>query len=302
MSVLKSVFTDLGEQDEKKILGLAARKEYSEGEKIVEEGTPGRRFYVIESGRVLISKKIEGKEDKALAILEQGDFFGEMSLLDGGPHSANAKALEKFRVLAIERGAFEGMLRTDYETASRLLFFLIKIMSERLRSSTEELVALYETGRTIGSSRDLKELLSGTLNALLNATGSNCAAFILHNQFSQGYAVKESAGISDVENGLVESVMKETVGRIVNDAAAEGLSGKIKSEPEILSMIASPIKLGSRDIGLIILGKKKAGGYRNKNLTMLSAVAGQIAAAVENMFYREEDDARKKLGQVYIKF
>ena len=289
---MQSIFETLTSEEKKKILKISEEKSYGDGEIVIQEGTPGEEFYILKSGKIIITKGIEGKEEKTLAILEKGDFFGEMSLLDGGPHSADARALEKVEVLSIKRESFENMLKTDYQTASRFLFAVIKIMSERLRSTNEELVVLYETGKIIGSSLELKDLLSQALKLLMDTTDSSCGMFLLVNEFTGELEVRESNGIKEVDKELALELLKEPLGTIVNDTQRE----------EISSFIASPVRIKGKSIGLILLGKKSRDGFNKGKLNLLIGVANQIATAVENARFKEEAEVQKKLKQVYIRY
>ena len=71
---------------------FSKEKRFPAGASLFQEGDEGSEMYVILEGRVMISKFIPGAGEEALAILERGDFFGEMSLIDGEPRSADAKA------------------------------------------------------------------------------------------------------------------------------------------------------------------------------------------------------------------
>ncbi|OIN98709.1 hypothetical protein AUJ66_00425 [Candidatus Desantisbacteria bacterium CG1_02_38_46] len=300
---MQLILEALTTEEKEKILKISDKKSYKEGEVIVHEGTPGEEFYILKSGEIIITKGIEGKEDKTLSILEQGDFFGEMSLLDGGPHSANATALKNVEVLSIKRELFENMLKTDYQTASRFLFAVIKVMSERLRATNEELVALYNAGRIIGSSLKLKELLSQTLRLLMDATDSSCGIFLLINEFTGGLEIGESNGINEINKELAAELLKEPLGTIVNDVLGnDKFKGKINSTNEISSFIASSLKVKEKPVGIIVLGKESKDGFTRGKLNLLIAVANQIATAVENAHFNEEVAARKKLRQVYIKY
>lgn len=300
---MESILETLTNEEKEKILKISDKKAYRKGEIFVREDTPGDEFYILESGKVIITKGIEGKEDKTLAILEGGDFFGEMSLLDGGPHSASVRALENVEVLTIKRELFEKMLKTDYQTASRFLFAVIKVMSERLRFTNEELVALYETGKIIGSSPELREFLSQILKLLLDVTNSSCGAFLLLNQFTGESEVKESSGIKEIDKELSTELLNEPLGIIINDIQEnDKFKGKIQSTNTIFSMIAAPLKTKEKAIGIILLGKESMDGFKRGKLNLLMAVASQIATAVENANLNEEAAARQKLKQVHIRY
>ena len=102
---------------------------YKDGEVIVKEGMQSRTMYVVQSGKVKIVKSDEDKEI-ILAVLNEGDIFGEMSLFDASPRSATVKAIGEARVLAIEH---EGLLKR-ITTDPTLAFRIIKQMSHRIRN------------------------------------------------------------------------------------------------------------------------------------------------------------------------
>ena len=93
---------------------------------------PGDKLYVVEKGQVRISYiNKEGKEI-SLATLGEGAFFGELSLLDGGPHTATARTVTETSLLTIDRAAFYNYLDKHSQFSRTLLAVLV----DRLRTST----------------------------------------------------------------------------------------------------------------------------------------------------------------------
>ncbi len=80
---------------------------YKDGEVVVGEGMRSRTMYVMQSGKVKVVRNYEGKEME-LAVLGEGDIFGEMSLFDASPRSATVVVVGEARILAIEH---EGLLK-----------------------------------------------------------------------------------------------------------------------------------------------------------------------------------------------
>jgi CRP-like cAMP-binding protein len=96
-------------------------------------------MYVVLEGKVLISKYIPGAGEEALAILERGDFFGEMTLIDGEPRSADARAHEgAVTVLALDQGTIQEMLALDPEASLEFLKLLCRLVAKRLREIDEK--------------------------------------------------------------------------------------------------------------------------------------------------------------------
>jgi CRP/FNR family cyclic AMP-dependent transcriptional regulator len=106
---------------------------FKAGQHIFSEGQKGDRLYIILQGEVRISKYIPGAGEEALAILDRGDVFGEMALIDNAPRSADAKAHTDVTVLPIENRLLTDILSRDVESSYQFLYILCKILSRRLR-------------------------------------------------------------------------------------------------------------------------------------------------------------------------
>ena len=101
------------------------------------EGDRGEDMYIIQSGKVKISKRIRGVE-KTLATLEKGEFFGEMAILNDKPRSATAETIDDCEMLLIDRKTFDTLIRGNAEIAVRF----IKRLADRLRETNEQMEAL----------------------------------------------------------------------------------------------------------------------------------------------------------------
>lgn len=118
--------TDLG-----KIASLVSERSYKTGEVIIEERTEPDRFFIIDKGKVEISKCFEGGDKAVLSIQSDGAFFGEMSILDEGKRSATVTAIEPTALLEIQKGDFEKLLYM----APVLAYRILRELSTRLRES-----------------------------------------------------------------------------------------------------------------------------------------------------------------------
>jgi CRP-like cAMP-binding protein len=101
------------------------------GETIFSEGDVGTEMFVIQSGSVEIAKKVKDGL-KTLSVLEKGDFFGEMSILEDVPRTANVIARTDVELVKINQATFDEMLRHNGEIAVRML----RKLSRRLRETT----------------------------------------------------------------------------------------------------------------------------------------------------------------------
>ena len=105
------IFRDLSDKDVIAISDKMVSRSYSQGQMILLEEAMGETFFVIAGGSVKITRLSEDGREVILAMLGEGDFFGEMSLLDGGGRSANVVALEEAEVLTLARNDYLDILK-----------------------------------------------------------------------------------------------------------------------------------------------------------------------------------------------
>ncbi len=110
---------------------------FNDGDMIMVENEPGMELYIIQSGKVKITKVVEGNE-VLLAVLQPGDIFGEMALLENKPRSATAVAYGTVTTLAINKANFETMVQQQPQLAVKL----ITILSERIWLASKQLANL----------------------------------------------------------------------------------------------------------------------------------------------------------------
>ena len=106
--------------------------EFGAGRFIFHEGDLGTEMYIVHEGRVEIVQEDPIGESK-LAVLERGDFFGEMSVLEDLPRTASARALTDVKLIMIDGATFDSMLRANPEIAVRIM----RKLSRRLRRADE---------------------------------------------------------------------------------------------------------------------------------------------------------------------
>lgn len=137
ISVLKKVplFASLAERDLQNLASLLRWKSLEKGEVLFRKGDEGTALYVIMQGRIKISLS-RRTEKMTIAILGQGEFLGEMALLDGQPRSADALALEDTHLYALNRQDFLPFLINNENAVRAILYAL----SMRLRK-TDDLLA-----------------------------------------------------------------------------------------------------------------------------------------------------------------
>ena len=112
-------------------------KEFSGGTLLFREGEVGKEMYVLQSGKVAITKTVRDVE-KVLAVLGPGEFFGEMAIISNKPRNASARVEEDSRLLVIDPKTFEAMIRGNAEIAVRM----IKKLAERLSDADAQIETL----------------------------------------------------------------------------------------------------------------------------------------------------------------
>lgn len=110
---------------------------FPDGQMIMIEHEPGAELYIIQQGRVKITKVVNDNEI-LIAVLQPGDIFGEMALLDNKPRSASAIADGNVSTLAINKQNFESMVQAQPQLAVKL----ITLLSERIWTAYRQLANL----------------------------------------------------------------------------------------------------------------------------------------------------------------
>jgi CRP/FNR family cyclic AMP-dependent transcriptional regulator len=109
-------------------------KEFPKDTVLFQEGQPGKDMFVVQAGRISISKKVRDVE-KVLAVLGPGEFFGEMAIISNKPRNATATVTEDAKLLVIDPKTFEAMIRGNSEIAVRM----IKKLAERLSEADAQI-------------------------------------------------------------------------------------------------------------------------------------------------------------------
>lgn len=136
-----SLFQDLGDRDLGRVLQALHSRTYQEGETLFEEGDIGRALFILESGRVEIRQRDSRGQTQRLLVLEPGDFFGEMALLEHLPRSGSAVALERSQAHLLYRSRLEGLLHYHPRIGVSIMRHLAQLLSARLRRTTRSLVS-----------------------------------------------------------------------------------------------------------------------------------------------------------------
>jgi len=135
-----NVFSRLSWQEIKIVENAVHIRNYGPGEPIFKQGDPGSGMYIIIEGSVGIFLDIPQQSPKQLSKLGDGDFFGEIALLDASPRTATATALENSTIIGFYQPDLMDILKTKPALGGKILLALSEVLAVRLRSTNGELV------------------------------------------------------------------------------------------------------------------------------------------------------------------
>ena len=168
-------FADAAPHQLAEIAAAGHERELVRGDVLFEEGDPPDALYLVTRGRIAIAMASPvDRRESVVALMEDGDLFGDMGMLDDGPRSALARALEPSAVLHIP---FEPVRRL-FNDDPRLLWNVARLLATRLRVMDEVLadsVFLDVTGRT---AKRLLELANGSDDFQLPVTQEELAGMV----------------------------------------------------------------------------------------------------------------------------
>lgn len=142
-----NLFAGLSKATLETIVSSGQDLDLQRGDVLFREGEPPDELFVVVAGRIAIANKSVDGRESMVALMEEGDLFGEMGLFDGRGRSAEARALETSVVTAVPYGPVRGIYKDD----PSLLWRVVEMLTNRLRTMDAALadsVFLDVTGRT----------------------------------------------------------------------------------------------------------------------------------------------------------
>jgi len=136
---LTEVFAGLSKAQLEKVAKRLQELTLTQDQKIFSEGDEGDSFYIIGEGTVRVVKIGEAKEDEIIALLKPGMSFGEMALVEKETRSATVITNEPARLLRMKKDDLEKLLKSDKELALVVYQNFVRILSARLRKTSESL-------------------------------------------------------------------------------------------------------------------------------------------------------------------
>ncbi len=132
-------FADLTTRELRGVAAIVHKREYKAGEPVFYQGDPGLGMYIIQEGEVSIRIAEHEGEDKELAVLTEGDFFGELALLDEAPRSASAVCHTDCLLIGFFRTDLFELIEQKTDLGIKIVLKLAEILALRLRKTDKEL-------------------------------------------------------------------------------------------------------------------------------------------------------------------
>lgn len=302
ISLLKSTFVfsrlkiDLLEEIAKHLIEV----KYNEGSKIFTQGEIAEAFFIIDSGEVTISRWVGQNDEKILSVLGPGSVFGEMAFFSDSPRTANAVTKTNCVLWKLDRNNFMNFVSEQPKAGVMILSGLLQVAMNRLDHTNRELTTIYQTGKIISSGLDLKTIIKEVLIELNLAIpqAENFAAFI-YNKFNEEFdpiAAPEQAKEISLYNPIIERIKQNLTWSIFNEPFDNNFLNEFFIK-NVKSILIVPLVKKQELSGFIILwNSTKTNIFKNNHCLLAYAVGCQLAEAIENLQYKQEEIDRQRLN------
>jgi len=223
----ETFLSDLSEVDRKVIFDRCTRRTVRPRTVIVSQGSRGRDMFIVVSGSLKVSVLSgEGKEI-SFVVLRQGDYFGELSMIDGRRRSATVTAIESSELLVLGHAEYQQLLKEHPHTATEFLTRMLLTLANRIRTTDE----LYQDSVFLDvSSRLAKFLLSASIEDSNSVPGQR----------------RIDVRLSQYELGTLVNASRESVNKQLRDWEEQGIVNVNKGKITLLN----PVLLQQKAEGL----------------------------------------------------
>lgn len=317
-----TLFTGVESRRVSAILSKATVRRYAVGDAIFNESTKGNDLFLIADGVVRIKKITSHGFESLLAVLHDGDFFGELSIIDGSPRSARAEAARPCTIARIRGIHFRSLFQRDDTFARNMLHNLVRRLRtmdhafvgelDRHSLSTsvkmEKLHLLIEASKIVNSTLELDKLLVVILEAASRSISADRGTLYLIDEKSNELWSKALQGRDMIEirlpigKGLAGYVAKtgETVN--IKDAYNDP-----RFNPEIdrrsgyatRNVLCMPMKdKTGKIVGVFQFLNKKGEAFTGEDESFIDAFSVHAAIAIDNAHLAREMMQNERLSAV----
>ena len=292
------------------------------GAMLFDANTSGDKVFVIEEGKIRISRVTTFGEETTLDILERGEVVGELVSLDGRTRSARASCIEDSILLSMTKIEFEELLRSSHKVA----FNLLRELSARIRKADDNIVKrleeqrqanetrfnklqrLIEASKIINSTLDLDKLLGLILDSAAKSINADRGTLYLVDDIKKELWSKVLQGINMVEIRL--PVGKGLAGYVAETGETINIPDTYadpRFNPEIdkrtgyhtHNMLCMPMKnKDGKIIGVFQLLNKNQGSFDSEDISFIDAFSAHASVAIENARMAQEMVQNERLSAV----
>ncbi len=256
---------------------------YSNGEVIFSEGQKGDSMYVVQSGKVKITKKTASKE-VVIAEIGSGEILGEMALFDRLPRSATATAVGEARILNIDKKKLFATISRD----PTLVFKILESMSRRIRGLNEDLASLRkEEARAVSLCLDMDATCRLVLDEAKHMVRSQQGSVMLIDEKDKLLCIKAAFGTDAARKvklgfgeGIAGDVIKTGKAELINDVRQD--TRFIPGDIGISSMLCVPLRCHERTFGVINMSNDSDQIFTLDDLKLLRSLAIYASLAIQN--------------------
>ncbi|MDD5687135.1 MAG: cyclic nucleotide-binding domain-containing protein [Elusimicrobia bacterium] len=300
---LKSVeiFNGLSDSVLKHISKILEERKIKKDTVIFEESSSADVFCLIAEGKVEVFKHLSEGSTKTLAILSTGDYFGEMSLFEDKPRIASVRAIDDVTLLEIKKNKFVELISSDLNTGMKLLSAIMSTTLSRLSATNSHLTLLYDTGKIIASSKNLKQMTADVFSNVAKLFKKADSGLIsVYNEFTDELDVHSSVNLKvPVETiprteSFVNSIASEKEIIINDDKSFEQKSDFINGK----AFISSAFYFEDKFLGFILFASNNEKAFTRNDLILLSSVASLVSVSIRNISFISEEEARQRLSEM----
>jgi CRP-like cAMP-binding protein len=278
-------------------------KKFEKSQAICREGDKGVALYIIASGSVTVEKKLfqEGTESsKVVARLASEEFFGEMAFLENKPHSATVLAQETTEIFSLTRDSLDAMIKKEPQAALQQVLTILTGLSDRLRSTTRELISVFEVARLLGEAPLANEIGKKVVHQLFSDLAHGVTiGFYRWNPFNDEYSFISAEGPAKSQLPAViegETPLMKGMGK--NFVSVEDIQGKADFSPLHFTkghLILSRIDVMKSREGFMLYYSEIPHSFSSGEKQMMETVSAVLAPALATARMREEEESRLRL-------
>ena len=265
------------------------RTSYKPGDVIFKEKSAGDTLFIIAAGQVVIEKGLDdtGSEFKPLAILADGEFFGEMSVLEKQTRFAQARAEKDSSLYEIKREELFKFIRENPENGAAIFTELVRVLAKRLQHTSSELTMLFDMSNLV-----LREYKSAA--DFIRLTVEDICIYFEGDWSFHGYSYNQFNDEFDivVSKGAGAPAAEEAKGPPFDSA-----QGRLKSGWVSDTSFRMVFTTHGKPAGYITFSKASGiTSYEKNNLaTIFNTISSIMGSAIENIDTRAEAALLQKL-------